>query len=44
VGGWLTLLIRVWEVPGSNLGPETCYPEVIRGFPLSLQANAGVMP
>jgi hypothetical protein len=23
---WLTLGVRVWEVPGSNLGPETGYP------------------
>jgi hypothetical protein len=39
-----TLLLRIWEVPYSNLGPETGYPEVIlrffRGFPHSLKAYA----
>jgi hypothetical protein len=25
--GWLTLQLRIWEVPGSNLGPETVYPD-----------------
>jgi hypothetical protein len=24
---WLTLLLRIREVPGSNLSPETAYPE-----------------
>jgi hypothetical protein len=24
---WLTLLSCIWEVLGSNLGPETCYPD-----------------
>jgi hypothetical protein len=24
---WLTLLLRIREVQGSNLGPETVYPE-----------------
>jgi hypothetical protein len=23
---WLTLLIHIWEVLGSNLSPETGYP------------------
>jgi hypothetical protein len=23
---WLTLLLRIREAPGSNLGPETDYP------------------
>jgi hypothetical protein len=23
---WLTLLFGIWEVPDSNLGPETGYP------------------
>jgi hypothetical protein len=23
---WLALLLRIWEVWGSNLGPETGYP------------------
>jgi hypothetical protein len=37
---WLTFLLRIREVPGSNPGPETVITEVIRGFPQSLQANA----
>jgi hypothetical protein len=24
---WLTLLLRIWEVSGSNLGPETGYTD-----------------
>jgi hypothetical protein len=24
---WLTLLLRTWEVPVSNFGPETGYPD-----------------
>jgi hypothetical protein len=24
---WLTLLLRIQEVPGSNLDSEACYPE-----------------
>jgi hypothetical protein len=30
-------------VPSSNIGPETGYPEVFRGFPQSLQANSGIV-
>jgi hypothetical protein len=41
---WLALLLCIREVPGSNLGPETGYPEVFCGFPLSFQANAGIVP
>jgi hypothetical protein len=26
VAEWLTLLLRIWEVPGLNLGPQTGYP------------------
>jgi hypothetical protein len=37
---WLTLLLRIQEVVGSNLGAEAIYPEGFLGFPLSLQANA----
>jgi hypothetical protein len=33
---WLALLLPICEVPGSNIGPETVYPEVFRGFPQSL--------
>jgi hypothetical protein len=43
VVGWLTLLFRVWEIPGLKLGPETAY-NVFGGFPQSLQANAGIVP
>jgi hypothetical protein len=39
---WLTLLFRILEVPGSNLILETGRPDsVFRGFPQSLEANAG---
>jgi hypothetical protein len=24
---WSTLLLRIWEIPGSKLGPETGYPD-----------------
>jgi hypothetical protein len=24
---WLTLLLRIREVPGANLGPRTCYSD-----------------
>jgi hypothetical protein len=40
---WLVFLLRFREVPGSNLGPETCYPEV-HGDPLTLKSNSGVVP
>jgi hypothetical protein len=29
---WLILLLHIREVPGSNLGPETDYPDGFRGF------------
>jgi hypothetical protein len=29
---WLTLLLHIYEVQGSNLGPETRYPEVFMIF------------
>jgi hypothetical protein len=37
---WLTPLLRVREVPGSNLGSETDYPD--GGSPWYLQTNAGI--
>jgi hypothetical protein len=43
VAEWLTLLLRVQEVPGSNFDPGTGYPEGFRGFPQSLQANARIV-
>jgi hypothetical protein len=40
----LIFLLRIWEVPGSNLGLETCYPHRgFCGFPQSLQANSGIV-
>jgi hypothetical protein len=42
---WLKLLLRIREVPGSNLGPKTGYPDWrFSRFPQSLQANAGIVP
>jgi hypothetical protein len=29
---WLALLLCIWEVPGSNLGPETGYPQAFLVF------------
>jgi hypothetical protein len=39
---WLALLLRTQEVPDSNLGPETEYPEGFRSFPQSIQASEGI--
>jgi len=39
---WLILLLRIREVPGSNLGPEAEFSEVFRGFSRSLRANCGI--
>jgi hypothetical protein len=41
---WLTLLLCIRQVLGSNLSPETSYPEVLYGFLQSLQANAEIVP
>jgi hypothetical protein len=42
---WLLLLLRIPEVPGSNIGFKTTYPEwKFHGFPQSIQANTGVVP
>jgi hypothetical protein len=41
---WLTLLLRILELPDSNLGPETSHPD--GGFSWlsqSLQANSGIV-
>jgi len=36
--GWLLFLLRIHQVPVSNLGPEVSYPErYFRGFPQFLQ-------
>jgi hypothetical protein len=29
---WLTLLLHIREIPGSNLSPDTGYPEVFEVF------------
>jgi hypothetical protein len=43
---WLTLLLCIWEVPGSNLGPQqpAILFEGFHCFPQSLQANARILP
>jgi hypothetical protein len=42
---WLTLLLRILEVPVSNLGPETGYPDrVFPDFSQYLEANSGIVP
>jgi hypothetical protein len=39
---WLTILLRIREVPGSNFGTKIGYSEFLCGFPQSLQATAGI--
>jgi hypothetical protein len=41
---WLTLLLRIREVLGSNLDPETGYPDTFSWFSKSLPENAGIVP
>jgi hypothetical protein len=41
---WLTILLRIREVPGLNLRPKTGCPEVFCGFLHSFQANARTVP
>jgi hypothetical protein len=40
---WLTPL-HIRKVPGSNLGPDTGYPEVFRCYSQSIHINAGIIP
>jgi hypothetical protein len=41
---WLTYLVRIWEVLGSNLNPETGNTDWdFCGFFQSLRANAGIV-
>lgn len=40
----ITLLLYMWEVPDSNLGPKTSYCQICQGFLLLLQANAMILP
>jgi hypothetical protein len=42
---WLIFLLRIWEIPGADLGPETGYLDHdFRRFSQSRQANAGIVP
>jgi hypothetical protein len=41
---WLVLLLHISKDPGSNLDQKTSYPEVLYGFPYSIQATAGTVP
>jgi hypothetical protein len=43
---WLTLLLHIRDVPGSNISPETGCPDwAFPGFFFQfLQANAGIVP
>lgn len=40
----VTLLTRIQKAIGSNLGRDTDYLEIFRGFLHFLQANAGTKP
>jgi hypothetical protein len=40
---WVTLLLSIQEVPGSNLGPEIGNSEVSRRLSYSLEANDGIV-
>jgi hypothetical protein len=41
----LTFLLRIREVPSSNLSPKTGYPDWgVCGFLQSLEMNAGIVP
>jgi hypothetical protein len=42
---WLTLLLNIQEVLGSNLGPETCCPgRFLVVFPQPFDTVAGIVP
>jgi hypothetical protein len=40
---WLGIILLIWELPGSNLGPENICTELFRGFSQFLQTNVGVV-
>jgi hypothetical protein len=40
----VVVLLRIREVPGSGIDPETDYTEASPSFPQSLQANSGITP
>jgi hypothetical protein len=41
---WLEPLLRTPEVPSSNLGSETGYPDMFLCFSQTFQADAGIVP
>jgi hypothetical protein len=41
---WLALLLRIWDVPVSNLGPGDQLSKVLRDFPQSIHVNAEIVP
>jgi hypothetical protein len=41
---WLTLQLRIRDVPVSNINPGILYREAFRGSLQSLQKNAGLVP
>jgi hypothetical protein len=44
VFGWLTILLHIREVPGSDYASEASCPDGgFRGFPQALQVNARIM-
>jgi hypothetical protein len=40
----VALLLRIWEVPGSNVGPDTSHIKGICALPWSLQAKVAILP
>jgi hypothetical protein len=44
-GRLVNTLLRIWDVPGSNLGPGTVYADWdFCGFSTFLQTNSGTVP
>jgi hypothetical protein len=43
-GRVVPFLLNIREVPCSNFGPETGYPDILSGLPPSLRANAKILP
>lgn len=40
----LTLLLRIWDVPGTNLAPDTGYLNRFCNSPQSFQVSGGSVP
>jgi hypothetical protein len=38
-----SILLRILEISGSNLGPDTILIKIFRRIPLFLEANAGIV-